>query len=858
MAMSTGKAWLLAMATCTLLLLMASTCSCTNRTANLASIPSTLQRSVTYDERAIVIDGQRKLLISASIHYPRSTPEMWPDLIAKAKDGGVDVIESYMFWNMHEPQRGKYVFDGRLDLVRFIKETQKAGLFFHLRIGPYACAEWNYGGFPAWLHFLPQIRFRTDNPVFKVEMERITRKIVDILKQENLFYWQGGPVILTQIENEYGNINKPYGPAGKRYLRWTAQMAVGLNTQVPWVMCQQKDAPDPIVNTCNGFYCDHFKPNSPKKPKMWTENWTGWFLSFGGAQPHRPAEDVAFAVARFFQTGGTLQNYYMYHGGTNFGRTAGGPFIATSYDYDAPLDEYGLLQQPKWGHLKDLHETLRLCEKPLLYGEVQKLTWGQGHEGAVYTTADNQCCAFLSNKDQKKDAQISYNGNTYHIPAWSVSILPDCKSVSFNTAQVNHQTTLMNMKMVEKAHVVPFYNTKFSSFVWESYNEPIGAWGSDAFTRVGLKDQMNTTRDTTDYLWYTTSLYSNSSSSVGRLVIRSLGGSMLVFLNGQLIGNGYGNYDDPNFQLQLPVILKEGENDLALLSTTVGLKNYGSFFDIIGTGIDGPISLIWESKKVDLTKKEWTYQIGLLGEKLELHSEKNPSNHWASNEALSTYRPMTWYKTIFNAPPGYDPVAVDLGSMGKGAAWVNGHGLGRYWSDFISSNLGCECTCNYRGVYHPAKCAQNCGQPSQRWFHIPRSWLKPSGNVLVILEEIGGDPMSISFVTRVLETVCTFLMEKYPILKTTNGTMKVPTMRLECAPNQKISSIQFASYGNPRGSCQYFRHGNCHANNTADVVKEACIGKRQCSLSTTKMSLLVGEDPCPGLPKSFAVQALCT
>ncbi|KAL7215255.1 hypothetical protein ACSBR1_027424 [Camellia fascicularis] len=92
---------------------------------------------------------------------------------------------------------------------------------------------------------------------------------------------------------------------------------------------------DGKINTCNGFYCDQFTPNSATKPKMWTENWTRWFLSFGGAVPYRPVEDIAFDVARFFQRGGTFQNYYMYHGGTNFGRTTGGPFIATSYDYDA-------------------------------------------------------------------------------------------------------------------------------------------------------------------------------------------------------------------------------------------------------------------------------------------------------------------------------------------------------------------------------------------------------------------------------------------------------------------------------------------------------------------------------------------
>ncbi|KAH7428540.1 hypothetical protein KP509_09G006100 [Ceratopteris richardii] len=817
------------------------------------------QRSVTYDERAIVIDGERKLLISASIHYPRSTPEMWPDLIAKAKEGGVDVIESYMFWNMHEPQRGQFVFEGRLDLIRFIRETHKAGLYFHLRIGPYACAEWNYGGFPAWLHFLEGIRLRTDNAVFKSEMERITTKIVDMVKDEKLFYWQGGPVIMAQIENEYGLINKPYEAAGKRYVKWAAKMALGLDTKVPWVMCAQKDAPDPVINTCNGFYCDHFKPNSPKKPKIWTENWTGWFLAFGGTKPRRPVEDVAFAVARFFQSGGTFQNYYMYHGGTNFERTAGGPFIATSYDYDAPVDEYGLINQPKWGHLKDLHDTLHACERPLLHGTVQHSTQGHGIVTSVYKTKEDECCAFLSNKDDKFDKQVYFRGTPYQVPAWSVSLLPDCKTVAFNTAQVKHQTTVMNMNTVEQKQVVPFYGREKSTFTWESFKEPIGIWDANkVIIYNGLKDQMNTTRDTTDYMWYITSVYSsNISVGISQLSLRSLGHSLLIFLNGEFKGHAFGSYEREKFQLQLPLKLKDGKNELAFLSTTVGLKNFGPFFDIAGTGIDGPVSLTQAKTKIDISKNQWKYQIGLLGEKLNLQSERmNLSTHWDANEELPISQPMIWYKTSFISPSGYDPVAINLESMGKGAVWVNGHGLGRYWSDYTASNLECE-KCSYRGKYHAGKCSQHCGQPSQRWFHIPRAWVKPTYNLLVIFEETGGDPSQIRFVTRAPGTVCSHVSEAQPMLGTVNGTLEAPTMMIECGPNQKISSIGFASYGSPRGSCQDFTHGRCHAYESLDIVRQACIGKQQCSLSVKRMGNLIGKDPCPGRPKSLAVQALC-
>lgn len=274
--------------------------------------------SVTYDRKAIVINGQRRILISGSIHYPRSTPEMWEDLINKAKEGGLDVIETYVFWNVHEPSPGNYNFEGRYDLVRFMKIIQKAGLYAHLRIGPYVCAEWNFGGFPVWLKYVPGISFRTDNGPFKMHMQRFTEKIVSLMKSENLYESQGGPIILSQIENEYGPQVKVLGPPAQNYVNWAAKMAVGLDTGVPWVMCKEEDAPDPVINTCNGFYCDAFTPNRPYKPTIWTEAWSGWFTEFGGTIPQRPVQDLAFAVARFIQKGGSLVNYYMYHGGTNF------------------------------------------------------------------------------------------------------------------------------------------------------------------------------------------------------------------------------------------------------------------------------------------------------------------------------------------------------------------------------------------------------------------------------------------------------------------------------------------------------------------------------------------------------------
>lgn len=223
----------------------------------------------------------------------------------------------------------------------------------------------------------------------------------------------------------------------------------------------------------------------------------------------------------------------------------------------------------------------------------------------------------------------------------------------------------------------------------------------------------------------------------------------------------------------------------------------------------------------------------------------------------------------FDTPPGVDPVALDLSSMGKGQVWVNGHHIGRYWT-LNAPKDGCQ-TCDYRGAYDSNKCVTNCGNPTQSWYssrqtysltdslspnfiqslemdikiqvcgglkslyvaryHIPRSWLQASDNLLVIFEETEKNPYNISIKLRFTEIICAIISEDhYPPLKVwshpkiSNGTISlrstVPEMHLKCDPGRKISSIEFASYGTPQGSCQKFSRGDCHAPNSLSVVSQ--------------------------------------
>lgn len=859
--------------------------------------------NVSYDHRAVIIDGQRRMLISAGIHYPRATPEMWPHLLSMSKEGGADVIQTYTFWNGHEPVRGQYNFAGRYDLVKFVKLVQNAGLYLHLRIGPYVCAEWNFGGFPVWLRDIPGIEFRTDNMAFKEEMEKYVTMIVNLMKVHKLFSWQGGPIILLQIENEYGNVEHSFGEKGKRYVKWAASMAEGLDAGVPWIMCQQSDAPGNIINSCNGFYCDGFKPNAYHKPTLWTEDWNGWFSAWGGRVPRRPVEDNAFAVARFFQRGGSFHNYYMYFGGTNFGRTAGGPFYTTSYDYDAPIDEYGMLRQPKWGHLKDLHAAIKLCEPALISvdGDPQYIRLGPQQEAHVYKYSGEskvanmtvirktgKCAAFLANIDSHSSATVHFNGKVFHLPPWSVSILPDCKNVVFNTAKVGSQTSIVSMKRrpalsqgIFDSEILEL-GVKVSqlSKVWSEYKEPIGLWGEGNFSAKGILEHLNVTKDSTDYLWYTTSINISEADSAfwlvhnkyPSLVIDAVRDVVCIFVNGQIAGSSSGYW----VRVEQPLNLSIGYNEIAILSEMIGLQNYGAFLEKDGGGLRGSVTLQGlVSGDRNLTMACWGYQVGLKGEYLEIYSpERQDGVEWSEIREEPQKSPFTWYKTVFDAPDGDNPVTLDLGSMGKGQVWVNGKSLGRHWPSYLAPETGCNAVCDYRGAYNQDKCTSNCGKPTQRWYHIPRAWLQESNNLLVVFEESGGNPLEISADVRVTQTICAEVSQSHPppirvwpdLINLTAGgggyvnmyelTIPSPEVHLQCDDGQEIVSITFASFGNPEGHCGRYVQGTCHADTSHSVVIQACQGKKSCLIPVS--TKIFGGDPCPGTTeKRLAIEANC-
>lgn len=683
-------------------------------------------RRIGYDGRAVVVDGRRALVVGGSVHYPRSTPLLWPDLFRRSRAAGLTAIDTYVFWNLHERRRGVYDFSDRLDLVGFLRLAGEHGLDVVLRVGPYICAETNFGGFPAWLRDVPDVQLRTDNEPYKAEVCRWLKFLGDLVRP--LTAPRGGPIILAQIENEYGLVAGQYGEAGKRYLDWCVGRAEAMDLGVPWVTCVG-GAPG-TVETINGFYAHEALPKHfaerPGQPALWTEHWPGWHDVWGYPHRTRPAENAAYATARFFAAGGAGVNYYMWHGGTNFGRD--GMFLqATSYDFDAPLDEYGL-ETTKSRHLAKLHAVLHRHADMLLnaprpeptpLGEhTRAFAWGEG-DGAV---------AFLCNDHPTEAAAVTFDGQSHELPPRSAKILHN-GAVEFDSAKVDAEIVVRRtMDPVEGA---------LSAFEMWRENVP-ATWPVGVRSRLvgeGPVDQLRLTRDETDYCWYTTWLdVPEEGGTRTRLTIEGMADVVYVFVDGRLrtfhhaLVEDRGPQDGPPFNWSFPLRVPPGDHELQILCGAVGLIK-GDW--MLGNrnmaeekkGLWGRV--LWDGRPL---AGPWYMIPGLLGERYQLFGPAGELANWKP-AAGSAHGPLSWFRARFEGPPGDEPVAVDLTGLNKGMAWLNGRCVGRYWLS-PANNKSPDWLGQAIREAPP-------GQPTQRYYHLPAEWLA-ARNTLVLFEELGG------------------------------------------------------------------------------------------------------------------------
>ena len=304
-----------------------------------------------------LLDGKPFRIISGAMHYFRVVPEYWRDRLEKMRAFGLNTVETYVPWNLHEPRPGDFHFEGMLDLIKFIETAADVGLKVIVRPGPYICSEWEFGGLPFWLLKDPEMQVRCSYPAYLAAVDQFFDALLPRLVPFQSTH--GGPIIAMQVENEYGS----YGN-DKVYLRHLVDgmRARGINSFLftsdgPRDGCLQSGTLPDIFKTVNFAFnaAEAFaklREYQPDGPLMAMEFWSGWFDHWG--EQHHISEDGSDSIQHSVDTldeilaAGASVNFYMFHGGTNFGFMNGANLEltgfhadVTSYDYACPLNEYG-------------------------------------------------------------------------------------------------------------------------------------------------------------------------------------------------------------------------------------------------------------------------------------------------------------------------------------------------------------------------------------------------------------------------------------------------------------------------------------------------------------------------------------
>jgi len=309
-----------------------------------------------------LLNGEPYTVKAAELHYPRIPRPYWDQRIKLCKALGMNTICLYTFWNSHEPREDQFDFTGQNDLREFVKLCQANDMKVILRPGPYVCAEWEMGGLPWWLLKKKDIRLRENDPYFLERVDRFQKAVAD--QVGDLTINNGGPIIMVQVENEYGSYgtDKPYVANIRDMLRKNFGDDVTL-FQCDWSSNFTNNGLDDLIWTMNfgtGANIDQqfapLKKLRPDSPLMCSEFWSGWFDKWGANHETRPAEDMIAGIDEMLSKDISF-SLYMTHGGTNWGHWAGAnsPGFApdvTSYDYDAPISESGQIT-PKYTLLRE-------------------------------------------------------------------------------------------------------------------------------------------------------------------------------------------------------------------------------------------------------------------------------------------------------------------------------------------------------------------------------------------------------------------------------------------------------------------------------------------------------------------------
>lgn len=544
-----------------------------------------------------LLEGEAIQLICGEMHYPRIPREYWEDRIIRAKAMGLNTISAYVFWNFHERTEGEFDFKGQADIAEFVRLAQKHDMFVLLRPGPYVCAEWDYGGYPSWLMQKKDLQIRSSDPKFIELCSRYLNKLGEQIAKYSIN--NGGNIIMVQVENEYGSYSndKVYLDALRK-----AILAAGFNA--PLMTCDgngQMEAGylEGTLPTINGEVGEKIKKRvdqfHPGGPYFVAEFYPAWFDVWGKRHSRvdlkNPNEQLDWMLANDVSI-----SLYMLHGGTNFEYTNGANNSngyepqPTSYDYDAPMGEWGNAY-PKYMAFRETIQ--KYSKKPL-----------------IDVPANNPCIA---------------------IP--QIELTQSAPLASVFTGTVKSDSTL----------------------TMEEMGQDFG------------------------YIHYATTI-----DRGGKLVLRDLRDYAVILLDGVQIGSLDRRFLQNSINIEDP----KKPARLEILVENVGRVNYGSELLHNRKGItdmvllDGKELKGWEITPLPLYKQQFAkvpFKGNITGQ---------PALHrgtFTLNEVGDTF--------------------LEMKDMTKGAVWINGRSIGKFWS------IG-----------------------PQQTLYLPAPWLKKGKNEIIVFE----------------------------------------------------------------------------------------------------------------------------
>jgi beta-galactosidase len=375
--------------------------------------PAAVKHTFAIGDADFLLDGQRLQIRCGEIHAARVPREYWENRLRTAKAMGLNTVCAYLFWNMQEPMPGQFNWQGQADIAEFCRLAQKEGLWVILRPGPYACAEWEMGGLPWWLLKNDQVKLRTSDPLYLNPAREYLKEVGRVLAPLQITH--GGPILMVQVENEYGSFGKDAA-----YMGALRQTLLDAGFDVPLFAC------NPTDDLKNGYRADLFpvvnfgadparsfkalRAVLPQGPLMCGEFYPGWFDTWGA--PHHLGNTPNYLrdLEYILKAGGSF-SIYMAHGGTTFGLWSGAdhPFKpdTSTYDYDAPISEAG------WTTDK-FFKTRELFSKYLLPGESLPEPPPRNPVIGIAPVAAAQCAAVFANlpapqTDQHPGPMEQYN-----------------------------------------------------------------------------------------------------------------------------------------------------------------------------------------------------------------------------------------------------------------------------------------------------------------------------------------------------------------------------------------------------------------------------------------------------------------